>query len=63
MENRIEIMDQTIHVVFTASELEYIERALLSYDSDHGSTPGEALVIQIVSDAKRYAVEGYPDEL
>ena len=55
--NSFSVRHNKVHFVFSAAQLQYIEHALLFYDSERGSTPAAASLIQVISDAARTVVE------
>lgn len=57
--NSISVRHNKVHLVFSVAQLQYIEHALLFYDSERGSTPAAASLIQVISDAARTVVEGF----
>lgn len=56
--NSFSVRHNKVHFVFSVAQLQYIEHALLFYDSERGSTPAAASLIQAISDAARSVVEG-----
>ena len=57
--NSFSVRHNKVHFVFSVDQLQYIEHALLFYDSEFGSTPAEASLIQVIFDAARTVVEGF----